>query len=239
MKQEIIRIDLDKVNCYLAKSEEGFVLFDTGGYITLDKQQSNRREALVRELDKAGCKPGNLKAIILTHGDNDHVTNAAYLRDKYKTIIAIHKDDKELVENVTVDRMMANFRFQSLVLILISKLMSKQIRKMNANILENYTNFTPDIYLKEGDNLSQYGFDARIIDLPGHTAGSIGILFGHGELISGDIFANNKKPAYAPNALDFKQMKNSAKKLLPLKITKVYPGHGDPFEFNEIAGRIR
>lgn len=90
MKQEIIRINLNGVNCYLGKSEEGFVLFDTGGPLILDKRFTNRRDELEDQLMKAGCKPGNLKAIIITHGDNDHVGNAAYLQEKYKTVIAMH-----------------------------------------------------------------------------------------------------------------------------------------------------
>ncbi|RLI67201.1 hypothetical protein DRO91_10540, partial [Candidatus Heimdallarchaeota archaeon] len=31
---------------------------------------------LERELEKAGCKPGDLKLVVLTHGDFDHTGNA-------------------------------------------------------------------------------------------------------------------------------------------------------------------
>jgi glyoxylase-like metal-dependent hydrolase (beta-lactamase superfamily II) len=234
MKQEIIRIDLNSVNCYLGKSEEGFVLFDTGGPITIDKSYTNRRSELEEQLEKAGCEPGNLLAIVITHGDNDHVANAAYLREKYKTVIAMHRADADLVEDLTLDKMMASFRYRSLILKLVFFFLRKTIREISARSLKNFTKFSPDILLNDGDSLSQYGFDAEVIHLPGHTAGSIAVLTKEGELICGDTFANMKKPAPASNAMDFKLLKNSIEKLKPRNITMVYPGHGEPFPAKEL-----
>ena len=37
MKQEIIRNDLNGVNCYLGKEGNSYILFDTGGHLTLDE----------------------------------------------------------------------------------------------------------------------------------------------------------------------------------------------------------
>ncbi len=230
MKQEIIRIDLKGVNCYLGKSEEGFILFDTGGHLTLDKVYNDRQQALLIQLEEAGCRPGNLKAIVLTHGDNDHTANAAFLRERYQTIIAMHTDDVELVDNITLDKMMESFRYRSLILKIIFFLLRKPIKKLTEKALKDFIRFKPDVILNEGDDLSKYGFAAKVIHLPGHTPGSIGILTENGELIAGDIYANFKKPSLAPNAHNFKQLKNSADKLNTLNITMVYPGHGKPFE---------
>jgi len=55
---------LGRVNCYLVKADAGYVLIDTG--------VSNHRAALEQELINAGCQPGNLKLVVLTHGDFDH-----------------------------------------------------------------------------------------------------------------------------------------------------------------------
>ena len=35
--------------------------------------------------------------------------------------------------------------------------------------------FDPIIYLKNGDDLSEYGIAAKVVELPGHTKGSIGV----------------------------------------------------------------
>jgi len=186
------------------------------------------------QLEKAGCKPGNLRAIVLTHGDNDHVANAAFLRRKYQTIIAMHKDDIDLVQNVTLDKMMESFRYSSVVLKLMFVLMKKFITKVTAKAMEDFEKFSPDVILNDGDNLSAYGLDATIIHLPGHTPGSIGILMVEGNLIVGDTLANMKKPVPSPNACDFKQLKSSIKRLKAMKLKTIYPGHGNCFEAVEI-----
>jgi hydroxyacylglutathione hydrolase len=83
-------LGLGKVNCYLIKTDNGCVLIDTG----LDRQRAN----LEGELVSAGCQPGNLKLILVTHGDSDHSGNAAYLREKYGAKIAVHRGESKVVE---------------------------------------------------------------------------------------------------------------------------------------------
>lgn len=239
MKQEIIRIDLKGVNCYLGKSEDSFVLFDTGGHLTMDKEYTDRKEELVKALEQVGCRPGNLKAIVLTHGDNDHVANAAFLREKYHTIIAMHEKDVELVTKVSLDKMMESFQYKSILLKLVFCIMKKPIRRITARTLEDYIEFTPDVLLKEGDDLSSYGFEAKILHLPGHTKGSIGIITEEGALIAGDTFANFKTPAMAMNASDFTALKNSIQKVRTRKVVTIYPGHGEPFEAKDLKAMTK
>lgn len=234
MKQEIQHIDLNSVNCYLVKTEKGFVLFDTGGHIIMDKEFTNRRQELIDQLEKAGCKPGDLKAIILTHGDCDHAANAAFLRDHYHTIIAMHTGDTGLVWNVTLDKMMESFQYSSLVLKIVFRLMKKKISQITETTRKDFDQFQPDMLLKDGDDLSAYGLKAKTVHLPGHTNGSIGILFEDGQFICGDIFANIKKPSLSPNALDFKQLKESVRKIKAMNISTFYPGHGKPFAAAEL-----
>ena len=59
------------VNCYLIENDSKYILIDTGS--------SKQRTQLEKELKNAGCKPGNLKLIVITHGDFDHTGNASYL----------------------------------------------------------------------------------------------------------------------------------------------------------------
>ena len=90
MTSTIIPIDLGGVNCYLVTAGDGFLLVDTG--------IASKRAGLEKALEKAGCRPGNLKLILLTHGDIDHVDNGAYLQAKYGAKIAMHADDAGMVE---------------------------------------------------------------------------------------------------------------------------------------------
>jgi hydroxyacylglutathione hydrolase len=234
MKQEIIRIDLEGVNCYLGKAGDSFILFDTGGHTIMDKQFSNRRETLERELEKAGCKPGNLKLVVLTHGDNDHTANAAFIRDKYTTKIAMHAGDVELVENPVIEKVMESFRYKSLIYKVVFVFMKKLIQRVSLKMLVNFERFTPDVYVDEGYSLQEYGFEAKVLHIPGHTAGSIGVLTANGDLIAGDTFTNMSKPDFAPNAYDFKILAASVDRLKAMDIKTVHPGHGTPFETKQL-----
>lgn len=233
MNQEIIRMDLGGVNCYLGKQGESYVLFDTGGHLTMDKVFDNRREKLQQQLESNGCIPGNLNLIVLTHGDNDHAANAKYVSEIYHAKIAMHTGDVPLVERPTIDTMMESFHYSSPILNLIFKIMKKKILKVNEKVLSEYERFTPDILLRDGDNLSEYGLKAKIIYIPGHTKGSIGILTDNGDLIAGDTFANMKKPSSALNAIDFTILHKSIGKLKTMDIKIVYQGHGESFEMKQ------
>ncbi len=54
--------------------------------------------------------------------------------------------------------------------------------------------FRPDFYLDEGIDLSEYGFEAEVLYLPGHSKGSIGILTAAGDLFCGDLLESTKQP---------------------------------------------
>ena len=234
MMSEVIQIDLNGVNSYLAKCKNGFILFDTGGHIVMDKQFTNRRELLLKELEIAGCTENNLTLIVLTHGDNDHSCNAAYLREHFKAKIAMHGSDRVLVENPTLQKWMESYQYHSLELQQMFLQYKEVITQVTQKMLDEFESFSPDILVEDGFNLSPYGFDAAVIHIPGHTDGSIAILTKSGELIAGDMLANIDKPSLSPNASDFTQLADSVKRLKTMPIKTVYPGHGNPFSFEEM-----
>lgn len=198
-------------NCYLLKTDTGFILIDTG--------RASKRAKLEKELESAGCKPGNMKLIILTHGDFDHTGNCAYLRNKFGTKIAMHYEDSGMVERGDMfwNRKTGNF-----------------IAKKIVNILFSITKFNPDFTINEGDDLSEYGLDAKVLYLPGHSKGSIGILTASGDLFCGDLFMNNNKPALSSIIDDPVEANMSVEKLKSLVINTVYPGHGKPFPMSAL-----
>ncbi|BDZ69897.1 MBL fold metallo-hydrolase [Methanobacterium petrolearium] len=166
MPLEIITIKLKMlaglatVNCYLIKNNDNFVLIDTG--------TSGNRVEIENQLETAGCKTGNLNLILLTHGDSDHAGNAACLRDKYGTKIAMHQKDEGMVQE---GDMLWNRKGNPL-----SKIMKPFMGLSKSN------RFTPDFYVEDGYDLVDYGLNARIIHIPGHSLGSIGILTDQGDL---------------------------------------------------------
>lgn len=200
---------LGSVNCYLIETDTGYILIDTGC--------SNKRTDLEKELESAGCKPGNLKLIVLTHGDFDHTGNAAYLCKKFGTKIAMHYDDSGMVERGDMfwNRKKGNILIRMMVPILFK--FSKSER------------FKPDLYIEDGYDLSEYGFGAKVLHIPGHSKGSIGILTASGDLFCGDLLANRDKPVLNSIMDDSDAANASVEKLRSLKISTIYPGHGKPF----------
>jgi hydroxyacylglutathione hydrolase len=200
---------LGTVNCYLVETGTGFVLIDTGA--------SNKRAELEKELAGAGCKPGKLDLIILTHGDFDHTGNAAYLCEKFGAKIAMHKDDSGMAEHGDMfwNRSSGSTLFRIIAPILF------RFSKSNR--------FKPDIYVEEGYDFSNHGFDAEVLSIPGHSKGSIGILTAGGDLFCGDLLENSDKPAINSIMDDPATARVSIQALKGLKINTVYPGHGQPF----------
>jgi len=230
---QIIHLDLGGVNVYLLKAKDSFVLIDTGGYTFRDRPLNDRCGLLDEKLIENGCTPEKLKLIILTHGDIDHIANCKFLKEKYNTKIFIHKDDLHLTKDLTIEKIFSNFKFNSVGYKIISGIMHPLFVKITKKIISNYNEFEVDTIIDENFNLKPYDLNAEILHLPGHTKGSIGLLFDDGSLIVGDTLSNTKKPDYAMNALDFKLLRKSVSELKNKNITMVYPGHGDPFNFSE------
>jgi glyoxylase-like metal-dependent hydrolase (beta-lactamase superfamily II) len=88
--------------------------------------------------------------------------------------------------------------------------------------------FEVAVELREGFTLAAYGVDARIIELPGHSRGSIGVVSDDG-LIAGDALTNLFPPAgKAALWSDRAAMEASAAKAGALGELIVWFGHGGP-----------
>ena len=223
MSKGIEIIDVGGVNCYLLEADDGFVLIDTGfptKRMFLDK-------VLKKALNKPGEAPKKLKLVILTHGDSDHAGNCKFIRENYGAIIAMHFDDFKMVENGDMswnrkskpDKISFTFRLVTLA--------------FGKNSV--FDTFKPDIYLREGQNLSEFGLSAKVIHLPGHSKGSIGVLTNEGDLFCGDLIYNFASFSYIDNLEDFNK---SINKLKMLDINILYPGHGKPFSISYFNKKV-
>ena len=200
---------MGRVNCYLAQTGSGFILVDTGG--------SNARKDLLKALQCSGCEPGKLPLIFITHGDFDHAGNAAFLRQAFGSQIAMHKDDVGMVEDGDMfhNRQKPNF-------------IVRKLAGLYANSGKK-DRFTPDLLLEDGKNLSEYGWDARILSIPGHSKGSVGLLTASGDLFCGDLLVSTKKPMLNSLMDDPAAGNASLQKLVDSGAQRVFPGHGEPF----------
>ena len=92
--------------------------------------------------------------------------------------------------------------------------------------------FVPDILLKDGDDLRPYGLNAKVISIPGHSKGSIGILCDNQDFFCGDLLDNTKEPGFTTLMDDQIAANTSMMRLQTEAIDTVYPGHGEPFSFS-------
>jgi len=215
---QVTRIDLGGVNCYLLSADRGFVLIDTGS--------PQKRSVLEQELSRMGCWPGDLRVIVLTHGDYNHAGNAAYLRERYEVKVAMHHDDLGRVrrgdwkwgQKPKPDHVVWSFRLLSL------------FRGKG----DDFDVFEPDTCLDDGQSLLRYGCDATVLGLPGHTKGSIGILTPDKDVICGDLLGNLLSPSLGGLINDMAAARTSLGRLRRLQVSVVYPGHGKPFRLADV-----
>ncbi|MBE0635801.1 MBL fold metallo-hydrolase, partial [Candidatus Bipolaricaulota bacterium] len=160
------------------------------------------------------------------HGDPDHSSNAAYLHEKYGAKIAMHKAEAEAVKQG--DMFLSRGPQPPLRRWLLKPLVALfGLRKRNR--------FTPTLYFEDGDRLTEYGLDATILHVPGHSVGSIAVLTIDGAFFSGDFLENRTRPSIATLVDDADALKAGFEKVKKLNIQIVYPGHGKPFTLDEIV----
>ena len=192
-------------NCYLVSNGSDAFLVDTGSAIGYDKVLSE-------------CSRYNMKLIVLTHTHFDHAENAAKLAKHFNIPVACHEADVELFESFDKQPMESY------------GIVGKVVLDTSLKVLRETKVVKPEnlIFIKEGDDLSAYGFDAKIIGLPGHTKGSIGVDVEGKDLIVGDELDNWISPATGHLYHDLDAIKKSAEKITALGERTIYYGHGKP-----------
>jgi hydroxyacylglutathione hydrolase len=218
-------INLGMVNCYLIKTDDAFVLVDTGIPV--------KRKSLENRLVESGCVPGKLNLVILTHGDIDHSGNCVYFRKKFGVKIGMHRLDSNMVENCDLRQ---ERKVTSVLMKLMQSVMS--MTGIYKKMVSDFERFKPDIYLEDGQSLTDFGINGKIIHIPGHTDGSIAVLTEDGDAVTGDTLFNiGGRLSQAMIIGDQKKLDESYARLKSLNIQTVYPGHGKPFRMDELKKR--
>lgn len=202
---KVHRIAGGNVNCYIVADNDKAILIDTG-----------RKKYRDKVLQK--CKEFHVSLIVLTHGHMDHCQNAAYLADALQIPIAMSEKDRNLIPDNRVQPLSAKTFLGKMVL-------SISLSSFEKDTLEA---FEPTVYLKAGDNLREYGIDAKIIELPGHTDGSIGLEIDGDKLFVGDALMNMFYPTVSMLYTDEREMLASAEYISELGGKTIYFGHGKP-----------
>ena len=193
-------------------SEKDVILIDTG-YAKLD------RSGLTHLIDDNGLR---LRGIICSHAHFDHTGNVRYLQQRYGCPAAI-----QLIEagiSVNPDSYRANY-----VALTYGK--SRQL------FLEEC--FTADIVIgAEDDHLDLCGARFGILQLPGHSAGHIGVVTPDGAAYVGDCLIDHDEIAAAklPTSMFIARDLESKRKLYELHCPKYIVAHKEVLD--DITGLI-
>ena len=201
----IQRVNYKTDNCYVVANGNKAILVDTGTAEAYDK--------VIEE-----CSKYDMQLVVLTHVHFDHAENAARIAKHFNIPVAFHKADIELFDNYSKQPLMSYGAVGKTVLGL-------SIKPLKDTIIEKPENI---VYLKEGDSLKSYGIPAKIIELPGHTKGSIGVDIAGQGLIVGDALDNWIFPTIGHLYSNLDDLKQSAEKIKKLGKRKLYYGHGRP-----------
>lgn len=206
-------INCDNTNCYIIRGTDGDILVDTG----IPKYRDEIETWLLNY---------NVKLIVLTHGHNDHIGNAAYFSELYGTPIAMSRYDELLAEDNLCRHFYSVGAAGKIVAALSKKTMSQRSEL-----------FEVSIYLEDGMELGKdFGADCKAVKLDGHTKGSFGFLNGT-DLYLGDAAMNYIKPSFPLICESPKAARASLEKIKTLKTGRIFFGHGEPIETKSAAYR--
>lgn len=202
-------------NCYLLVDKE-LTLIDTG----LPHKTKKILGYISNELHR---QPSDLKMIILTHCDIDHIGNALELRNITGARIAAHPEDAEYIAGRKV-RMMpkGGMRIMFKMLAIFMKVQPFQV----------------DLMLNDGDKVA--GF--TVLHVPGHTLGSIALYDpGQKVLFTGDTLGYRDGKVCGPSekfTMDIERAHWSIEKLKLLDFDVMLSGHGEPLR-SGASGKVR
>ncbi|MFD0379322.1 MBL fold metallo-hydrolase [Streptomyces sp. NPDC127112] len=171
-----------------------------------------------------GVDPADVSLIVLTHGHIDHFGSAAELSRLTGAPVAGHVADLGPYRSGRV-------REPYLPTGPMGRLMAR-----NGKLHARAEPVEPEVLLRGETDLSDYGIEARVMPTPGHTAGSVSVLTGQGDLVAGDLIANSfmglipGRPASPPFHDDPVGNLASLKRMLGLDPTRLHVGHGSPLE---------
>jgi hydroxyacylglutathione hydrolase len=222
MPSQIFTIRTGITRCYLIK-DKGTILIDAG--------VPKRIRTFQKAFEKLKIPANEIKLILLTHGDADHVGSARDLRALTGARIAIHEYDRRTFEQSLYNFPPGVTRWGRTLHFILNPILKK--------VLSDFPTDNADIVLDENDySLADFGIPGKIVYTPGHTKGSVSVLLESGEAFVGCLAHNNipfrLRPGLPIFAEDIEKLKKSWKSIIEQGARMIYPGHGNPFSVDVI-----
>jgi glyoxylase-like metal-dependent hydrolase (beta-lactamase superfamily II) len=190
-----------------------YLLLDGPSVVAIDTGLGHSAWRMRRWFQKTGRTPGDLKAIVLTHGHLDHAGCASVLQKWSGAPVYLHPADEPIARG--------EFPYHGWARV--------------AGVLEavgrRVTGYRPpciDATLSDGQVLDYWG-GLRVVHLPGHTPGHVGLYsIRRRILFAGDAICSRFGRPFLPPRIfnaDHQMVRRSLLRLLPFDIEWIYPMH--------------
>ncbi len=225
MALQIIPFQSSINTCYIIK-DKGAILVDAGSF--------NNVGNFSKVLLKNKMKAEEIKLIVLTHGDFDHVGGTKELKALTGADVAIHENDRKNLEEGIFHWPEGVTPWGRISRAMLKPMLMKKISSPAVKA---------DLVLGNNEqSLVEFGIDGHIIYTPGHTDGSVSVLLDSGEAFVGCLIHNRApfvfKPGLPIYAKDILQLKLSLKMVIDRGAKILYPGHGNPVPVQKILKYI-
>jgi len=224
------RIGNDIVASYLIVTPEGITLVDAG----LPGMYADLR----REVDAIGRSLDDIRGVILTHGDSDHVGFAERLRREHGVPVSVHAADADRARGGDKPKSaMGPFR--------LGPLLSFATFGIRKGMRPQWLTEVREV--ADGETLDLPG-SPRIVGMPGHSPGSVAVfspevraVFVGDALTTRHVLTGRTGPGPAPFTDDPAEALASLDRLAGLDADWVLPGHGPAFHGSpaEAADAVR
>ncbi len=199
------------------------LVWDENSAVLIDTGMPGQSEQILEKMTENGVSLDQLKAVILTHQDLDHIGSLPELLERADHPIEVyaHEADQPYIEGTR-------------------RLMKADPENMNEEVWNKLPDQVKELYknppkaevtkvLKDGDELPEFG-GMKVISTPGHTPGHISLLLKEGKtLVVGDAMVCSNEFLQRPVdqvTPDMDTALQSMRKLLDYDIDQVICFHG-------------
>lgn len=229
-ESDLINVGSIIMNTYILKIECGYAVIDTG--------YPGGFPSFVEKLNENRISLDEIKLIFVTHAHDDHV---GFLRE-----LVENTDAKVVVASEAIDRLKLGANKVVPNCGMVGFWAQRTVEFMS--LIGNSGHYFPPVDFSEEDDrilhfdgmnteiLREHGIKGSIMELPGHTSDSIGLLLDDGRLFCGDAAMNGwpclrKRTIFVEN---LQQFHASWDKILQSSAKTIYPSHGVKFTVNEL-----